>query len=83
MALEEGLKHILISKSWNEEVLRCFGEERAFISVINRRQRVWLGHTPQNGDLIPSVIYEKRKIGMRPLGRPRMEMLDRVKDGDP
>ena len=77
MALEEGLKHISIV------VLRCFGEERASISVINRRQRVWLGHTPQHGDLIPSVIYEVRKIKMRPLGRPRMGMLDRVKDGDP
>ena len=63
--------------------MRCFGEERAFISVINRRQRVWLGHTPQHGDLISSVIYEGRKIGMRPLGRPRMGMLDRVKNGDP
>ena len=61
--------------------MRCFGEERAFISVINRRQRVWLGHTPQHGDLIPSVIYEGKKIGMRSLARPRMGMLDRVKDG--
>ena len=63
--------------------MRCFGEERASISVINRRQRVWLGHTAQHGDLIPSVIYEGRKIKMRPLGRPRMGMLDRVKEGDP
>lgn len=32
-------------KVCKEEVLRHVGEERAIILVINRRQRVWLGHT--------------------------------------
>ena len=39
------LKRKVLNISWsdkvcNEEVLRCVGEERANISVINRRQRV-------------------------------------------
>ena len=37
-------------KVCNEEVLRRVGEERAIISVINRRQRVWLGHTLWHND---------------------------------
>ena len=39
-------------KVCNEEVLRRVVEERAIISVINRRQRVWLGHTLRHGDLV-------------------------------
>ena len=37
-------------------VLRGVGKERAIISVINRRQRVWLGHAQQHGDRVPLVI---------------------------
>ena len=43
-------------KVCNEEVLRRVGEERAIISVINRRQRVWLGQTLRHGDHVPLVI---------------------------
>ena len=39
----------------NEEELRRDGEERAIISVINRRQRVWLGHTLRHGDHVSLV----------------------------
>ena len=67
-------------KVCNEEVLRRVGEERAIISVINRRQRVWLGQTLRHGDHVPLVI-EGRIPGKRPPGRPRAGMLDRVKDG--
>ena len=69
-------------KVCNEEVLRPDGEERAIISVINRRQRVWLGQTLRHGDLVPLVI-EGRIIEKRPPGRPRAGMLDRVKDDSP
>ena len=40
-------------KVYDEEVLRRVGEERAIISVINKRQRVWLGHILRYGDLVP------------------------------
>ena len=69
-------------KVCNEEVLRRDGEERAIISVINRRQRVWLGHTLRHGDLVP-LLTEGRIIGKRPPRRPRVGMLDRVKGGSP
>ena len=39
-------------KVCNEEVFRRVGEEMTVISVINRRQRVWLGHTLRHGDLV-------------------------------
>ena len=68
-------------KVCSEEVLRPVGEERAIISVINRRQRVWLGHTLRHGDLVP-LVTEGRIIEKRPPGRPRAEMLDRVKGGN-
>ena len=48
-------------KVCNEEGLRSVGEERAIISVINRRQRGWLGHTLWHGDLVPLVIENNSK----------------------
>ena len=68
-------------KVCNEDELRRDGEERAIISVINRRQRVWLGYTLRHGDHVP-LITEGRIPGKRPPGRPRGEMLDRVKGGN-
>ena len=70
-------------KVYNEEVLRRDGVERAIISVINRRQRVWLCHTLRHGDHVPLVTEGRRIIGKRQPGRPRVGMLDRVKDGSP
>ena len=67
-------------KVCNEEVLRRVGEERAIISVTNRRQRSWLGHTLRHGDHVPLVI-EGRTPGKRPPGRLPAGILARVKDG--
>ena len=62
----------ILNISWsdkvrNEEVLimRRDGEDRAIMSVINRRQRDWLGYTLLFGDLVPLLI-EGRIIGKRP-----------------
>ena len=82
MALVKNVNISWSDKVCNEKVLRRNGEERAIISVINRRQRVWLGYTLRHGDLVPLVI-EERVIGRRPSGRPRAGMLDRVKDDSP
>ena len=60
--------------------MRRVGEERAIISVINSRQRVWLGQILLHGDHVPLAI-EGRIPGKRPPGRPRAGMLERVKDG--
>ena len=79
MALEKGLKHYWVSQVCNEEVWRRVGKERAIISVINRRQTVWLGHdhTLRHVDLVPLVI-EGRIMGKRLPGRSREGILDRV-----
>ena len=62
----------ILNISWsdkvrNEEVLimRRDGEDRAIMSVINRRQRDWLGYTLLLGDLVPLLI-EGRIIGKKP-----------------
>ena len=67
-------------KVCNEEVPRRVGEERAIISVINRRQRSWLGHTLRHGDHVP-LVTEGRIPGKRPPGRLPSGILARVKDG--
>ena len=66
-------------KVCNEDVLRRVGEERAIISVINKRQRIWLGHTLRHGDHVPLVI-EGIIPGKRPPGRLRAGILVRVTD---
>ena len=74
-----GLTKSVTKKYWG---VWTVGEERAIISVINRRQGVWLGHTLRYGDHVPLVI-EGRIIGKRSPGTPLAGMLDRVKDGSP
>lgn len=56
-------------KVCNKEVLRCDSEERAIISIINRRQRVWFGHTLRHGDLV-SLDIERKIVGKMPPERP-------------
>ena len=67
-------------KVCKEEVLRRVGEERAIISLINKRQRIWLGHTLRHGDHVPLVI-EGRIPGKRPPGRLPAGILASGKDG--
>ena len=49
---------VLLENSWNGKkltkklLLRRVGEEKAIISVIHRRQRVWLGHSIRRVDLV-------------------------------
>ena len=50
--------------------------------LLSAEDRVWLGHTLRHGDLIPLII-EGRIVAKRPPGRPREEMLDRIKNGSP
>ena len=76
--MEKGLKITCWDKVCNDEVLRRVGKERAIISVVNGRQRFWLGQTLRHSDFVPLII-EGRIIGKRPPGRPRVGMLDRVK----
>ena len=63
----------------NDEILWRVNEDRAIIPSINKRQRTWLGHTLRHGNLLPLII-ERKVEGMRPLGRSRTGILDRIKN---
>ena len=52
-------------KVCNEEVLRRVGEERAVICVINRSQRVWLGHSLRHDDLPGMILSATGNAGMK------------------
>ena len=75
----------ILNISWsdkvsNNEVLRRVEEEKSILSTIDRRQRASLGHTLCHGDLL-SLVTEERVEGRKPTGRPRTEVLVRMKNG--
>ena len=65
----------------DQETRLCINNFFVCGSTIDKRQRVWLGHTMRHGDLAPPVI-EERVEGRRPPGRPRTVILDRIKNGN-
>ena len=75
----------ILNISWsdkvsNNEVLHCVEEEKSIISAIDQRQRASLGHTLCHRDFL-SLVIEERVEGRKPTGRPRTEVLDRMKNG--
>ena len=50
------------NKVGNEEVLRRVSEERAIISVINRRQRVWLGQILHFNPQSTMILFGKSQM---------------------
>jgi len=65
----------------NEEVLSAVSEERSLVNTILHRKKNWIGHILRNDCLMRDVI-EGRMEGKRPVGRPRMGMIDELmKDG--
>jgi hypothetical protein len=67
-------------KITNEEVLRRVGEERKLIDTIVRRKKNWIGHILRSNCMMRDVM-EGRMDGRRPRGRPRMSMLEELKEG--
>jgi len=64
----------------NEEVLKEVGEDRKLVELIVRRKKNWIGHIVRGNGLLKKVI-EGRMQGKRPRGRPRMGMIDDLKEG--
>jgi len=67
-------------KKSNEEVLKDVGEDRKLVELIVRRKKNWIGHIVRGNGLLKQVI-EGRMEGKRPRGRPRMGMIDDLKEG--
>ena len=69
-----------VDKKTNEEVLSSVGEERSFVDAIVKRKKNWIGHVVRGEGLLKQVL-EGRMEGKRPRGRPRMGMIDDIKEG--
>lgn len=67
-------------KKTNEEVLSSVGEERSFVETVVKRKKNWIGHIVRGDGLLKHVL-EGRMEGKRPRGRPRMGMIDDLKEG--
>ena len=67
-------------KKTNEDVLRLVGEERTMVETIIRRKKNWIGHILRHDSLFRDIMEGKLK-GRRARGRPRIGMLNELKEG--
>ena len=67
-------------KKTNEEVLAAVGEERCFVQAIVKRKKNWIGHVVRGNSLL-KLVLEGRMVGKKPRARPRMGMIDDLKEG--
>ena len=63
----------------NEEILKIVGEKRRLVNMVVERKKRWIGHVLR-GDGLMREVLEGRMIGKRPRGRPRMGMLEELKE---
>jgi hypothetical protein len=70
----------LQDKKINEEVLAAVGEERCFVQEIVKGEKNWIGHVVRGKSLL-KLVLEERMVGKKPIGRPRMGMIDYLKEG--
>jgi hypothetical protein len=67
-------------KKTNEKVLSAVGEERCIVQAILKRKKNWIGHV-MRGDSLLKLVIERRMLGKKPRGRPRLGMIDDLKEG--
>ena len=67
-------------KMTNEAVLKTVGEKQRMVEMIIQRKRNWIGHVVRGDGLLREVI-EGKMDGKRSRGRPRIGMLDELKEG--
>ena len=65
----------------NDEVLTRVDEIRCLIRTIGERKKNWIGEVLRVDGLLRDVL-EGRMLGRRPQGRPRMGMLDELREID-
>src|SRR2546426_2270861 len=64
----------------NEKVLESVGESRKLVETIVQRKKNWIGHVLRGEGLLREVM-EGKMVGKRPRGRPRIGMLEELKEG--
>ena len=57
----------------------CVGEERSLVQTVMRRKKNWIGHELRSEGLM-KVVMEGGLEGNRVRGRPRIGMLDELKE---
>ena len=67
-------------KKKNEEVLDAIGEERSLVEAVVKRKKNWIGHIVRGEGLL-KLALEGRMEGKRQRGRPRLGMIDDLKEG--
>ena len=67
-------------KVTNEDVLRRVGIEIQLIYMLRSRKKSWIGHVLRENSLLKEVL-EGTMEGRRVKGRPRLGMLDEIKEG--
>ena len=70
----------LAEKITNEAVLKMVGERQEMVDVIIQRKKNWIGHVVRGEGLLREVI-EGKMDGKRSRGRPRIGMLEELKEG--
>jgi hypothetical protein len=63
----------------NDEGLTIVDETRCLIRTIGERKKIWIGHVLRGEGLLRDVL-EGRMLGRRPQGRPRMGMIEEVRE---
>ena len=81
VAVEEVEKIKWQDKISNDEVLTTVNENRYLITTIGERKKNWIRHVFRGDGLLRDVL-EGRMLGRRPQGRPRMGMLDEIREID-
>jgi len=67
-------------KKTNEAVLEAVGEKRTLVNVVIGRKKNWIGHVLRGEGLLKDVMEGKLNC-KRPRGRPRIGMLEELKEG--
>ena len=68
-------------KKKNEEVLTAIGEERSLVGAVLKRKKNWIGHIVERGRGLLKLALGGRMEGKRQRGRPRLGMIDDLKEG--
>ena len=63
----------------NDEVLTIVDKSRCLIITIGERKNNWIGHLLRGDGLLRDVL-EERMLGRRPQDRPRMGIIDELRE---